>query len=124
MPADSLSPYLPYAEEAALRALAISAAANVPGVEFASITVLRQDKSLYTLAATEPLASEIDALQYELGEGPCVAAVTEEVSKIAGVTKVDVDLPTGSVTVTADAPVSDSDFAAAIDEAGFEVASA
>ena len=35
--------------------------------------------------------------------GHCVAAVTEEVSAIPGVTAVDVDLESGRVTVTADA---------------------
>ncbi|RYZ11257.1 MAG: copper chaperone, partial [Myxococcaceae bacterium] len=34
--------------------------------------------------------------------GHCVASVTEEVSEIAGVTHVDVDLPTGQVSVTSD----------------------
>lgn len=87
MPADRLSRYLPDAHQAALRALAASAAAHVPGVDFASITVLRADHTLHTVAATEPLASEVDALQYDLGEGPCLAAVTEQrfvlVNKVA-----------------------------------------
>jgi GAF domain-containing protein len=36
------------------------------------------DHTLFTVAATEPLAEQIDALQYELREGPCYAAVTDE----------------------------------------------
>jgi copper chaperone len=51
----------------------------------------------------------------------CVAAVTEEVAKIAGVTAVDVDLASGAVTVTSAAPVDAAELAAAIDEAGYEV---
>jgi hypothetical protein len=74
----TISPYLPHPQEAALEALAASAAANIPGVDFASVTVRRADRSLYTVAATEPLASEVDLLQYELREGPCYAAVTEQ----------------------------------------------
>lgn len=53
--------------------------------------------------------------------GHCVAAVTQEVSKLNGVTNVDVDLPTGAVTVGSSAPVDPADLAAAVDEAGYEV---
>ncbi len=54
--------------------------------------------------------------------GHCVAAVTSEVSKLDGVTKVDVDLTSGAVTVESDQPVDPTAFAAAIDEAGYAVA--
>ena len=54
--------------------------------------------------------------------GHCVAAVTSEVSKLDGVTKVDVDLAAGVVTVESDQPVDPNALAAAIDEAGFAVA--
>jgi hypothetical protein len=74
----TISPYLPHPQAAALEALAASAAANIPGVDFASVTVRRADRSMYTVAATEPLASEVDLLQYELREGPCYADVTEQ----------------------------------------------
>ena len=53
--------------------------------------------------------------------GHCVAAVTDEVSKIDNVTGVDIDLPTGAVTVSSDGPVDSQAFAAAVDEAGYEV---
>ena len=52
----------------------------------------------------------------------CVAAVTEEVGKLAGVTQVDVDLPTGAVTVESADALDPAEFAAAVDEAGYEVA--
>ena len=54
--------------------------------------------------------------------GHCVVAVTSEVSKIDGVTRVDVDLASGAVTVESDRPVDPKSFAAAIDEAGYTVA--
>ena len=54
--------------------------------------------------------------------GHCVAAVTAEVSKLDGVTNVDVDLVAGAVTVESEQPIDPNDFAAAIDEAGFAVA--
>jgi copper chaperone len=53
----------------------------------------------------------------------CVRSVKEEVGKIEGVTEVDVDLASGRVTVAADLPVADAAFAAAVDEAGYTVAS-
>jgi copper chaperone len=54
--------------------------------------------------------------------GHCVASVTEEVSKIDGVTNVDVDLASGRVTVESDQPVDEAAFTAAVDEAGYTVA--
>ena len=53
----------------------------------------------------------------------CVRAVTTEVEKLAGVTGVSVDLPTGQVTVTSQAPLDDESVRAAVDEAGFELSS-
>lgn len=62
----------------ALESLTASAADNVPGVDFASITIYGPDHTLHTVGATDPLAEELDALQYEWREGPCYAAVTDE----------------------------------------------
>jgi copper ion binding protein len=56
--------------------------------------------------------------------GHCVAAVSEEVGRLPGVTAVDVDLATGALTVTGDAPVDDDAVAAAVDEAGYQLAGA
>jgi copper ion binding protein len=52
----------------------------------------------------------------------CVNAVSAEVGRIPDVTAVVVDLSTGAVTVTSEQPVDDDAFAAAVDEAGYEVA--
>ena len=52
--------------------------------------------------------------------GHCVASVTDEVSKIDGVTAVDVDLASGQVTVESDGPLDDTAVAAAVDEAGYD----
>jgi len=52
----------------------------------------------------------------------CVSAVTEEVSQLPGVSGVDVDLASGGLTVTSDAPVTDDAVRAAVEEAGYEVA--
>jgi copper chaperone CopZ len=50
----------------------------------------------------------------------CVASVTEEVSEVAGVNAVEVDLETGRLTVAGDR-VDDSAVRAAVAEAGYEV---
>ena len=55
--------------------------------------------------------------------GHCVAAVTEELSKLGGVSHVDVDLGSGRVTVESDGPLDDDEVAAAVDEAGYTLSS-
>ena len=52
----------------------------------------------------------------------CVNAVTEEVGELPGVTEVHVDLDSGGLTVTSDAPVDDNAVRAAVEEAGYELA--
>ena len=51
----------------------------------------------------------------------CVSAVTEEVSRLAGVTNVEVDLQTGRVRVASAAPLAESDVRAAVEAAGYEL---
>ena len=53
--------------------------------------------------------------------GHCVAAVTEELRHLAGVTAVEVDLAGGIATVTSDVPLDPGAVAAAVDEAGYSV---
>jgi len=52
--------------------------------------------------------------------GHCASAVTEEVSKIPGVTGVQVDVAAGRVTVESAQSVPADAVAAAVDEAGYE----
>jgi len=51
--------------------------------------------------------------------GHCVNAITTEVSQVAGVDSVDIDLETKIVTVHGD--TDDGAVRAAIDEAGYEI---
>jgi copper chaperone CopZ len=51
----------------------------------------------------------------------CVRSVTEEVAEVAGVHRVDVDLPSGRMVVHG-ASVDDDAIRAAVDEAGYSVA--
>jgi copper chaperone len=55
----------------------------------------------------------------------CVEAVTEEVSKLAGVADVDIHLVAGgesTVTVSSDSPLPEGDIRDAVDEAGYDLA--
>jgi copper chaperone CopZ len=54
----------------------------------------------------------------------CVQAVTGELSALPGVADVQIDLASGAVTVTSDAPLVEDDVRAAVDEAGYELANA
>lgn len=51
----------------------------------------------------------------------CASSVTEEVTKISGVTDVSVDVAAGRLTVNSDTPVSDDAVTEAVEEAGYEV---
>ncbi|MEN9804827.1 MAG: hypothetical protein RIS41_1674 [Actinomycetota bacterium] len=52
--------------------------------------------------------------------GHCKQAVTSELTKIVGVTSVDVDLDTKQVVVASESPVEWKAIVDAVDEAGFE----
>ena len=51
----------------------------------------------------------------------CKTAVTNEICRIDGVERVDVDVASGTVTVHATTPVDRADIASAVDEAGYSL---
>ena len=53
----------------------------------------------------------------------CARHVSDEVSAVSGVRGVDVDLASGRVDVTSDAPVGEEQIRAAVEEAGYRLAS-
>jgi copper chaperone CopZ len=55
--------------------------------------------------------------------GHCATSVTEEITGIDGVSDVAVDLPTGVVTVTSARPLDEAQVRAAVEEAGYQLAS-
>ncbi len=55
--------------------------------------------------------------------GHCATSVTGEITEIDGVTDVAVDLPTGAVTVSSDQPLNHARVRAAVEEAGYQLAS-
>ena len=56
--------------------------------------------------------------------GHCVSAVTEEVTKIAGVSDVQVDLASGAVSVASESPLDTAAVEEAVEEAGYELVTA
>jgi hypothetical protein len=58
-------------------ALVETAVHRIPGADAASITTLRRGK-FTTIGATHDRARSADALQYDLGSGPCVDAILDE----------------------------------------------
>jgi AmiR/NasT family two-component response regulator len=59
--------------QAALHRLVELAVKHVDGCDWASITAVRGGQG-HSVAATDPVAQQIDELQYLYGEGPCMAA--------------------------------------------------
>lgn len=55
--------------------------------------------------------------------GHCVMSVTEEVTEVAGVTDVEVDLASGQMTVTSEGPVAEAAIRGAVEEAGYQLGS-
>jgi GAF domain-containing protein len=48
----------------------------IPGAEGAGLTMMERDRA-DTIVASAPFVREIDAIQYGLGEGPCISAARE-----------------------------------------------
>lgn len=48
---------------------------TVPGVDEAGISLLRRNGRIETVAATAQVVRDLDAVQYEVGEGPCHDAI-------------------------------------------------
>jgi copper chaperone CopZ len=55
--------------------------------------------------------------------GGCANSVRAELTHIPGVVDVDIDLSNGTVVIASDSPVDDAAIRAAIEEAGYELAS-
>jgi hypothetical protein len=64
--------------EGVLQLLTEQAVHRVPGAEYAGITLGREGQQFATVAATDEVVQRTDAIQYELGTGPCIDAVLEQ----------------------------------------------
>lgn len=62
-----------------LASITAAAVEVLPDVRYASITIKHADGRLETAAPTDDLILDLDAVQYDLREGPCYEAATETV---------------------------------------------
>lgn len=56
-------------------AIVHSARRSLAGVDHVGISVVQRTGAVETVAGTDPLVWELDAMQYELDEGPCLDAI-------------------------------------------------
>ena len=64
--------------EDTLDAIVRAAQDAVPGMDHVGISVTHRDGKIETLAGSDQLVWDLDALQYDLNEGPCVSSITED----------------------------------------------
>jgi hypothetical protein len=57
-----------------LERVVLAAHRAIPGADLVSVTLRSPDGSYHTPVETDPVADKLDRLQYDTGEGPCVAA--------------------------------------------------
>jgi transcriptional regulator with GAF, ATPase, and Fis domain len=50
---------------------------TVEGCDHAAISIVRPHDRIHTVAATDDVPPAVDAIQYEVGQGPCVHAIDE-----------------------------------------------
>ena len=55
----------------------------IPGAEGAGLTLLEEDRA-NTIVATAPFVSEIDDIQYGIGQGPCITAAADARTVMSG----------------------------------------
>jgi GAF domain-containing protein len=65
----------PHDLESTLDAIVHAAQRSLPGVEHVGISVVHRDGKIETQAGTDQLVWDVDGIQYELGEGPCLHAI-------------------------------------------------
>jgi GAF domain-containing protein len=68
----------PRSMEETLEVIADTARHSIPGFDDVGISLMHSDGKIETKAATGDLVWELDALQYDLDEGPCVSSLREE----------------------------------------------
>jgi GAF domain-containing protein len=64
--------------EQTLDAIAAAAVDTVPGAEYAALSVVERRHAVYTRAGTAQLAYDVDKVQYETHQGPCLDAAYEQ----------------------------------------------
>jgi GAF domain-containing protein len=63
--------------EESLDAIVHTARTSIPGFDHVGISIIDRHDRIHTKAATDQLVWDLDRVQYDLGEGPCVSAMRE-----------------------------------------------
>jgi GAF domain-containing protein len=88
--------------DATLQTITQAAVEVLPQVQYASITMRRRDGSVESFAVTEDLLVDLDEQQFQLQEGPCYDATTEDAYIFVGNLGADERFPNyGPVAVRA-----------------------
>lgn len=66
-----------------LRRVAGFAVQAIPGADGAGLTLLEEDRP-DLIVTTAPFVSEVDAIQYGLGQGPCISAARDATTVLSG----------------------------------------
>jgi transcriptional regulator with GAF, ATPase, and Fis domain len=74
-----------------LHAIVQAAVDTVPGAEHASLSSVLQRREVHTRAATSRLPRQVDDVQYELGQGPCLDSLFE--NRTVRLERMDVESP-------------------------------
>lgn len=90
---------------ATMRRLVSLAVESIPGCDRAALTVWPVGKHPYSLAYSDEVAREVDRLQYEIGEGPCLTAAAESEAIHIGDLTSDERWPRFAQAVVAATPV-------------------
>ena len=63
--------------EKTLQAIVNAAVGTVPGAQYAGLSVVERRRQVHTRAGTDDLVYQVDQVQYDAGEGPCLDAMYE-----------------------------------------------
>jgi GAF domain-containing protein len=69
--------------EESLTQVARLAVQAIPGAEGAGLTMLQEDRA-DTIVTSVPFVAEVDAIQYGIGQGPCISAANEAHTVVSG----------------------------------------
>jgi hypothetical protein len=90
--ADALTPAPPFRE--AMDVITKTAVKVIPGVDMAGISYVGDDGQITTMAATDDLVTEVDRIQYELHEGPCLTSISKHATFLANDLGKETEWPT------------------------------
>lgn len=79
--------------DASLLKITEAAVEVLPQVEYSSITMRHNDGTLDSYAMTDDLLEELDEKQFELQEGPCYDAATDQAFSVSGDLRADERYP-------------------------------